>query len=66
MGWGRLGGIRGQGWIHCCDGLYASAEAAGGFSDDWGLAENFVPGGSRRDVGKWERLGVGVEEIRAG
>ena len=35
-------------------------------SVDWGLAEDFVPGGSRRDVDKWERLGVGVDEMGAG
>ena len=31
-----------------------------------GFAEDFVPGGSRRDVDEWERLGVGFEEMRAG
>ena len=30
------------------------------------MAEDFVPGGSRRDVDEWEHLGVGVEEMRAG
>ena len=29
------------------------------------LAEDFVTGGSRRDVGNWERLGVGVEKMGA-
>ena len=30
------------------------------------MAEAFVPGGSRRDVDKWERVGVEVEEMGAG
>ena len=39
---------------------------AGWVSVDCGLAEDFVPGGSRRDVDKWERVGCGVEEMGAG